>query len=198
MFDYNHRKAVQILNYFAICDGGIINKMKSVKLIWLSDRAHLRRYGRPIIMDEYYALPYGPVPSNTKDLAENNSFSSEDEVNYRDKYISVIDKYNYKSVNEVEKKVFSETDLLIMKNIYSEFGMFNEFQLTELSHNYPEWKRFEIGLKNKTVSRYPMDYLDFFENPSSDNGKIFSEPTGLLELSKEIFTENIEIAHGIY
>ncbi|MBE9467170.1 MAG: SocA family protein [Bacteroidetes bacterium] len=196
MFDFNHKKAVQALNYFADSDGGTINKMKAIKLIWLSDRAHLRRFGRPIIMDQYFALPFGPIPSNTKDLAEINLFLSEDEVNYRNQYINVIDKYNFQSVNKVDEKIFSKTDLTMLKNVYSEFGDFSEFELSELSHTFPEWKKHEAGLINGTASRFQMNYLDFFEDSANDNCTIFKESKELKELAKDLYSENVALAYG--
>jgi uncharacterized phage-associated protein len=196
MLEFSHKKAVQALNFFAAKDGGEINKMKAIKLIWLADRAHLRRYGRPIIMDQYYALPFGPIPSNTKDLAEVNIYSSDDEASYRNNYLSTIDKYNYKTINSVDVKVFSETDVAILNSVYANFGQQTEFELSELSHQYPEWKKHEDGLTNKISSRYQMSYLDFFEDPATGNSSIFDEPAELLALAKEIFTENIALSHG--
>ncbi len=196
MFEFNHKKAVQTLNYFANKNGGAINKMKAIKLIWLSDRAHLRRYGRPIIMDQYFALPYGPIPSNTKDLAEVNLFSSDDEVSYRNKFINVIDKYNFQSVEKVDENVFSQTDLSILESVYSEFGNLSEFELSELSHIYPEWKKHEAGLANKIASRFQMNYLDFFENPTTGNGAIFNESDELKDLAKEVYSENVALTYG--
>jgi len=196
MFEFNHKKAVQCLNYFASANGGIINKMKAIKLIWLSDRSHIRRYGRPIIMDQYFALPFGPIPSNTKDLAEVNVFSSEDEVMYRNKYINVIDKFTFQSINKVDEGVFSQTDLSILESIYAEFGILSEYDLSELSHLYPEWKKHEAGLKNKTASRFQMNYLDFFEDPATGNGSIFNESVELKNLAKDIYSENIALAYG--
>lgn len=38
-----------------------------MKLLWLSDRVHLNKYGRLILKDNYKALPHGPVPSATMD-----------------------------------------------------------------------------------------------------------------------------------
>ena len=39
---YNHKKAVQLINYLAVYNQGAINKMKALKLIWLVNRLHLR------------------------------------------------------------------------------------------------------------------------------------------------------------
>ena len=44
--------------------------MKAIKLIYLADRLHLRKYGRPIIGDMYWAMKLGPVGSLAKRVAE--------------------------------------------------------------------------------------------------------------------------------
>src|SRR5438309_84841 len=73
-FSFSHRKATQALNFFAQRAGGSINKMKALKLVYFADRYHLRKYGRPVVGDEYLAMNYGPVASGTKDLAEMSDF----------------------------------------------------------------------------------------------------------------------------
>lgn len=44
--------------------------MKALQLVYFADRYHLRKFGRPITNDEYFAMPYGPVASGAKDIAE--------------------------------------------------------------------------------------------------------------------------------
>ena len=105
MRGFNYKKAIQALNYFALKNGGSLNKMKAIKLIWLSDRYHIRKSGRTITGDVYFALPYGPVASCTRDILENNTLSQE-ELEYKKSYIEVINKYNYKSVGEFNSKIF--------------------------------------------------------------------------------------------
>lgn len=190
MLKFDFKKAVQTLNFFAIKEGGNIDKMKAIKLIWLSDRAHLRKYGRPIIGDTYYALEYGPIPSNTKDLAENNVFSSKLELNYSIKYIKPIEKNKIESISKVDEIIFSKTDIEILSDIYKEFGHKKPFELSNLSHYYPEWTKFEKQLKNKVSSRFTMSYLDFFENPlDSKEEDYFNQEIEHLELSKDYFLE---------
>jgi len=36
---------------------------KVFKILYLAERAHLVKYGRPIVGDTYMAMKYGPVPS---------------------------------------------------------------------------------------------------------------------------------------
>lgn len=186
------------MNYFALCEGGTINKMKALKLIWLSDRLHLRRYGRPILNDTYFALSYGPVASNTKDLAENTDFLTDSEKEYRNAFIENSNQYYFSSLNSVDGKVFSKTDLEMMGAIYKAFGNLSEFELSEESHKYPEWKKFEGHLKSKSSSRFEMNYEDFFENPETGDNSIFSSEKDLLQSTKELFLENGYIYRLIY
>jgi uncharacterized phage-associated protein len=44
------------------------DKGKACKLLFLADKLHLVRYGRPITGDEYWALEHGPVPSKVLKL----------------------------------------------------------------------------------------------------------------------------------
>jgi hypothetical protein len=45
------------------------------------------------------------------------------------------------------------------------FGRAAEFTLSKLTHRYPDWKKHEPALTSKTVSRAPMNYRDFLEDP---------------------------------
>lgn len=66
-FDY--KKATQALNFFALKEGGTINKMKALKLIYFAERYHLRKYGRPVTNDDYWAMGLGTVPSGSRDIS---------------------------------------------------------------------------------------------------------------------------------
>lgn len=185
------KKAIQALNFFATKEGGSINRMKAIKLIWLSDRAHLRRYGRTILNDKYYALPYGPVPSNTKNLSEADDFIEPEVLTYRDKYIIPQGEHFFDSKSVPDLNVFSESDIAIMEVIYSTFKEFDQFDLSELSHLFPEWKRFKDHFKNKKGRRtIRMD--DFFDD-TKESLKYFKEPKEQLNLSKEVFEEGCVI-----
>ena len=45
-----------------------VSQFDILKTLFLSDRAHLNKYGRPITFDEYVAMPDGPVPSLAYDI----------------------------------------------------------------------------------------------------------------------------------
>lgn len=192
MAGFDYKKAVQTLNFFAIKEGGHINKMKALKLIWLSDRLHLRMYARPIVNDQYWALKLGPIQSNTKDLAEKEDFLSAEERSYRDQYlVPDEDRLQIQSIRPLETKEFAQTDLESLEEIYREFGNEDEWKLSDLSHEYPEWLKFKDELETGKGSRFAMDYLDFFENPQSLQNDFFANID--VSSSKAIYCESIEL-----
>lgn len=190
--DFDHEKATQALNLLAKFGGGEINKMKAIKLIWLSDRFHLRKYGRPIMNDIYLAMAYGPVASSVKDIAELSDFLSENEKEYAQKYLSLSGEYDIKSNREPDDSVFSETEVEVLTFIYKNFEKQNQFDLVNYSHNYPEWKKHKDALE--TSSRVAMNYNDFFEDPVDVKEDIFVEKPEVLQMAKEEFSENVQVS----
>lgn len=190
------KKSVQAINYFARKKDGKINKMKAIKLVYFADRYHLRKYGRPIVGDDYWAMKLGPVASNTLDTAnlEANSLDK-DCFNYAQKYIAHskddVKKENIISKENVDFGVFSQTDIEALETAFKEFGDKKNFELAETSHSYPEWLKHKREIE-KGKKRVKMDYLDFFLNPKTDGSHIFDLPEEHLALAKNSYLEDQE------
>lgn len=188
--EFDYKKATQALNFLAIKEGGKIGKLNALKLIWLADRVHLRKYGRPIFNDNYLAMPYGPVASSVKDIAEASDFMADVERDYSEKY---LDRSNVivKSKADIDDSVFSETDLHVLNFVYKKFG---KIDLVRFSHEFPEWKKHEDNLK--VTSRESMSYLDFFENPEKPiAADVFNEQSSDLDDARQIFEESYKLAN---
>jgi hypothetical protein len=69
--------------------------------------------------------------------------------------------YQLVSVKAVDAAVFSETDLEALRFAWERFGKTKS--LVDVTHHYPEWKRFEARLKTDTRAR--MAYADFLADP---------------------------------
>jgi hypothetical protein len=122
-------------------------------------------------------------------LADNSDYLADNERELREKVLENTGRYTIKTKTEVQKNVFSESDLEVMSIVYDSFGRLDEFTLSELSHKYPEWKKFEKSLQIGHSSRFEMNYQDFFENNESSHA-LFEQDGELLELNKEVFLEN--------
>lgn len=191
--EFNYKKATQAINFFARKSSkNSISKLKVIKLIWLADRYHIRKYGRPLTGDMYFAMPFGPVGSTVKDIAELNFSLSDDEKVYATKYLSVSSN-NVGSISEVDNRVLSETDIEALNFVSDNFSDKDPFELVKLSHQYPEWAKYDEGLSSKTISRHVMSYLDFFQNPTIKND-VFQIDQELLEVNKSIVEENLSLS----
>jgi len=171
-FNFDFKKATQALNYLAKKFGGNINKMQAIKLIYFADRYHLRKYGRPVTNDEYVAMGYGSVGSKTKDIAENTTFLDEIESEYSKRYIKNQGQYDIQSINEVDTDVFSDSDTEALDFAINNLGKFNQFDLADISHAYPEWKKFEKELESGRGSAFSMNYEDFFKDAEPGDEKL--------------------------
>lgn len=167
--EFNYKKATQTLNFFAIQEGGIIDKLKAIKLIYFADRYHLRKHSRFITNDEYYAMKLGPVASGVKDIAEMSTFLDDEELKYAENFLKLNGKFGIESTQDNFDNVFSESDIEALVFAWEKFGAKTKYELAEITHGYPEWKKHELKLKEH--SRVRMRCEDFFEDPPDNYDK---------------------------
>lgn len=190
------KKSVQAINYFARRKGGEINKMKAIKLIYFADRYHIRKYGRPVIGDNYWAMKLGPVASNILDTANLSDNLEKDCQQYTREFLAHRDNgikiQNIISKKDVDLGIFSQTDIEALETVYKEFGDKDRFELAEISHDYPEWLKHKKEIFDEGKRRVRMNYSDFFLNPKVNRSHIFDLPAEHLDLAKSIYQENQE------
>lgn len=162
--DFNYKKAVQALNFFAEKEGNKINYMKALKLIWLADRLHVNKFSRTITGDKYFAMKNGPVASCTYDIILKSEFANEKWLEYSDSYIVKIG-YDIESQGKFDEDEFSDSDLNILEAIYDRLGHSTEKVLSNESHLFPEWFKHEKAIENDDKKREDIDILDFLETP---------------------------------
>jgi uncharacterized phage-associated protein len=164
------RKSTQALNYFAcLAARGApqpLNKMKALKLLFFADRYHLRKYGRPVSDCAYFAMKNGPVASEAKNVAEESARLKAPERSYARRFVRRKDAYHFSSVADVDRSVLSPTDIEALEFAWRTFGQYTQFQLRDITHHYPEWKRHAPKLRHDGKKRVEMDYADFFSDPA--------------------------------
>ncbi len=190
-FTFDHKKATQCLNYLAVKQGGSIDKLKALKLIFFADRYHLRKYGRFIVNDIYFAMEHGPVASSTKDIADNSDFLGQDEKDYSKRYIKKDTRHKIASVKSVDEDVFSDSDLEALDFAWDKFGEYSNFDLAELAHLYPEWLRHQDALRIR--SRIEMRLEDFLDDPAGTVEKCFY----LNDEDRKLLKEQLEDSYSI-
>jgi uncharacterized phage-associated protein len=177
----NPNKNVQIINFFARKGGGKVGYMKLLKLVYLTDKFMLRKYGRMLSNDRYYALPHGPIPQTIKDIAQGIVYEKTSQTEnpafpvsarYCLKYLkhSSGDKWGIESLREVDEDYFSKAELEAMNAVYGMFGGYSTWKLRDLTHEFYEWKRHEIDRVNASA---PMRIVDFFSDIEGKNFEAF-------------------------
>jgi uncharacterized phage-associated protein len=195
LLEFDYKKATQAINYLTKREGGQIGKLKLIKLVYLADRYHLRRYGRPVINDAYLAMQLGPVGSSVKDIAEFSDFLDEGERSYATKYLARGGEANtVVSRTDVDESIFSKSELEALDFSYSQFGTQSASSLVNVTHRYPEWRKFRSALESKETTREPMSYTDFFDNPASGSVDKFALTSDILSASKELFEADYKVA----
>jgi uncharacterized phage-associated protein len=176
---FNFRKTVQALHYLAKNIGGRVNFMKLLKLIYFADRYHLRKYATLITQDDYKAMKLGPVGSTTKNILKRDDvffqYSTEEDAEYHDKYLKNVgeleieaQKISLAQANkEDEYDELSKSDKEALDFAIEYFGDFDRFDLAEITHDYPEWKKFEKVFQKRLASVRSMNLVDFLKDPNS-------------------------------
>ncbi len=198
LFDF--KKAVQAVNYFALQsrEKGR-NKLLIVKLMWAADRYHLRKYGRPVTGDIYFAMKNGPVSSTVLNILDQKKsdkhIAKPENIKYMTSYVSKNSDVISSSA-PVDMNEFSETDIEALNFALVHFK--NKRSLIDYIHKYPEWKKHESVLNTK--KRVDMDYLDFFLDPSSQDisDDPFKIEDHLKECAKDEFQEYLAISKALY
>ncbi len=181
------RVSVQAMYYIAKALNKPVDKLTLLKLVFFADRYHLRKYARTITDDTYFALKYGPVASNTKDILDDLADTSQQDEVYANQFLNMVDTKTFSAKDtSAELDFLSETDIEALDFVITNFGQMSSYKLVDLTHEYPEWKRFEQSLQSG-MKRERIRMEDFFEDPRLEDDKFSVIPSSLVHMSKEIY-----------
>jgi uncharacterized phage-associated protein len=138
---FTYDKVAQMAAYFAKKQGGTINVMKLVKLMYLADRESVQRYGEPISYDCMLSMNNGPVLSRTLNLINGDDCEG---GRTWEKWIGDRAAHNVVLQAEVSRETLdhiSDADLDILRAVWERFGPMDQWQLSRWTHaNCREWK----------------------------------------------------------
>ena len=154
-FPYNPDKANQAILWLLDLHGGKIDKLKLVKELYLADKEHLLRYGRPIIGGRYYAMKNGPVSSELLDHINQATTPSGPFTLERNWIKSNVPEFNTEEL--------SESDIEVLGLINKSYGRFTGWSLRNLTHCLLEW-RHNWGRRKEGAQRHPISYEDMFKD----------------------------------
>ena len=190
------KKISQSLNYLAIKEGGSIDYLKAVKLLYLAERLHVRSYGRLITDDKLIGMKKGTLGSCTKDVIElKQEHLSKMAYEYVEARIDRSQITNQIITScDANADELSESDIECIDKIWKSLGEKSAAELITLTHELPEWKRHKYSIESgerKVVDLLTSDLFTQTDNDELD--KIFSEDRNLLEVSKDSYSESEDI-----
>jgi uncharacterized phage-associated protein len=171
--EFNIKKIVQILGYLQR-KTAIVDKIVLIKLLFFADRLHLRRHFYLITLDTYYALKNGPAASETLNVINKN----DDYIDFSDKEIAkILSKIKIANntqriIDERDTDYLSEYEMEALDFSCETFGKFSKDSLIEITHDYPEWKRYKNYFENGMGLSKPSKLVninDFFSNPKIED-----------------------------
>ena len=201
---FKYKKAVQTLNFFArkAEEAGVpLYKTDALKLVYFSDKKHLRESLRTITGDRYTAKQMGPVALDTCDLIEAQAEKVEQEsatIRYANEFIGSEKRrwvrnrggIQITSRKAVDREVFSKSDLQILDFVWNALKehLPNIWQET---HNYPEGQKAE---GNKPWAEIKEEELF----STAENDILGTQSPQEMQTAKELYQERqmAKIAFG--
>jgi len=135
-------KIAQMAAFFTEKQGGTIDMLKLVKLLYLADREAMDRFGEPISYDNFFSMDTGPVGTNTLNLLD-GFVGGADGAKWGE-WIS--DRENHKvSLNREfgrdDLDELSDADLEVLGVVWQQFGRMDKWTIRDWTHNNcGEWQ----------------------------------------------------------
>ena len=139
-FQFNESKAVEALVYVAQQWPGITPFYLS-KVLFFADRDHLRKYGRPVLGDNYIAMDDGPVPSRVYDIVKGNIdfFGDPAAIKAALRIDRAAQPRKLFAEREPDTALFSETDIAELSKAIDFCKGKSYGYLSNLTHNEEAW-----------------------------------------------------------
>ena len=133
MLKFDEKKAIEVLLYFLNKGGGRLELYKLIKLVYFSDKKHLKEFGRTITGDMYARMKHGPTASGIYDLLKSLQDDSAWPFDVK-KHLKATGK-TIKSNRQSDIDEFSDSELWVMDQVYEEDGEKTFSELKAKAHD---------------------------------------------------------------
>lgn len=146
---FDQEKSAQMCAYFLQRATGSTDKLKLIKLIYLSEREYLDRYLMPMTLDEFYSMKNGPIASCAL-----NGINGELDADLWSEWL-VLDGNEASPAKQRQRNEFnklSEADITVMDAVWGKFGTWSTSKIWKFVHSeIPEYEEIPSG-------RRPISY----------------------------------------
>lgn len=176
-YQFSAEGALQASAYLLLRLGGNVDKIKLMKLLYLADRDHFLKHGRPITGDMQYALPHGPVPSCTLNLLSGQDAEQNDFV-FR--HIETTDR-TFRLICDPGAACLGESDRRILDSVLEKYGAMHTGAIRRFTHALPEFVECEIE-----GSSAPIPYEVILKHHGGPEGFRHDRPVISAEIAEQM------------
>jgi uncharacterized phage-associated protein len=182
----NERKATAAAVLLLELDGGTMDYMRLVKLMYFAEREALKTYGRPITGDLYFSMEDGPVLSTVLDFCKTRQAQSR----IWDEAIKKVSRWTVglnRPFSERDLGPLSDAEIEILKRISERHKEDDQWVLSKIAHrDFKEWKEPGPG------SRLPIQ-------PDEIMAAVGKTPSQIEEIREEArYDANLDKAFGVF
>jgi hypothetical protein len=152
-FDFNEQKCIASLLHILKTLNRSSNKQELFNILYLSDKLHLNKFGRPVVGDTYMETENSPVPSLLCDLIKREAPIILDNLSVNSETIDAL--------NEPDYNELSESELECLNQVIFDNNNLNFEELTKKSHDNTYMNRYVDG---KLIKMSYIDILTYNEN----------------------------------
>ena len=133
-FLFQENKAIEAMSYLLSLNGGSMNYMVALKMLYLADRDMLANGHISITTDSYSAGTGGPVLRNILSrIKEGESKEWNARIGLNGPCVELVAPFEeYEEISEQEREVIAR--------IYGEFGCYKRIELLEYCQGLKEWR----------------------------------------------------------
>lgn len=125
---------------FSTTETKTMGRMRLLKLLYLANRQSLEQTGDPIVDDDAFAMKDGPVLSHTYDLIKGTEWDEKAQAIWNE-HFKVVDRILIQMLSDPGTGHLSDYDVETLVGIASEYKDWEDYDLSELTHTFDEYKR---------------------------------------------------------
>ena len=152
-FRFDVTKATEVAGQFLKREGGAMNIMKLVKLVYLLDRASVAKRGVPVVGGAYFSLPNGPITSEFLDLVNSGSLWGLQDCRWEE-FISGRQNHDVELIKDTGREHLADSEMELIEAVYAEHGTKSQWELRDWCHERcEEWTPLEEGRERISLER---------------------------------------------
>src|SRR5258706_13297651 len=118
-FRFDVTKATEVACEFLQREGGSINIMKLVKLVYLLDRLSVARRGIPVVGGSYFSLTNGPITSEFLDLINSGRLWGLEKCRWEE-FVGDRQDHEVALIKEPGRDHLSDSEIELIDAVYQE------------------------------------------------------------------------------